>query len=46
MPAGEGVQHIEDIKPVAQIIAEMTAQAHAIIARVASGVNATADGQG
>lgn len=32
MPAGEGVQHIDDIKPVAQIIAEMTAQAHAIIA--------------
>jgi enoyl-[acyl-carrier protein] reductase II len=31
MPAGEGVQQINDIKPVAQIITEMMAQAREII---------------
>jgi NAD(P)H-dependent flavin oxidoreductase YrpB (nitropropane dioxygenase family) len=33
MPAGEGVQHIHDVKPAAQIVADMMHEARSIIAR-------------
>lgn len=33
MPAGEGVQHIRDVKPAARIVADMMEEARSIIAR-------------
>jgi len=33
MPAGEGVQHIREIQPVARIVAEMMGEARAILDR-------------
>lgn len=33
MPAGESVQHIRDIKPAARIVADMMAEARALVDR-------------
>jgi enoyl-[acyl-carrier protein] reductase II len=33
LPAGDGVQHIRDIKPTARIVADMMAEARSIISR-------------
>ncbi|HEY0511051.1 MAG TPA: nitronate monooxygenase [Thermoanaerobaculia bacterium] len=37
MPAGDGVQHIRDVKPVAAIVADMMREARTILARMAQG---------
>ena len=37
MPAGEGVQHIREIKPAARIVEEMMGEARAIVTRRLAG---------